>query len=122
MNTDNGVRLTSNLWLNHAEDKFLGSDRVNLLEKIDELGSISKAARAVGISYKTAWETVNLVNNMARKPLVDRLTGGKGGGGTTLTVEGKKVVTWFKIIQEDHNKFMENLEDRLGDTIERLFV
>jgi molybdate transport system regulatory protein len=121
MNTDNEVRLIGNLCFYRAESKFLGSDRVNLLEKIDELGSISKAARAVGISYKTAWETVNLVNKMAGKPLVDRLTGGKGGGGTTLTAEGKKVVTWFKIIQEEHNKFMENLEDRLGDT-DRLFV
>jgi molybdate transport system regulatory protein len=110
------IGLTGNLWLNRAENKFLGGDRINLLEKIDELGSITKAAKAVGISYKTAWDTINMINNLAEKPLVDRLTGGKGGGGTSLTAEGKKVIKQFKTIQEEHRKFLDNLEDRLGDT------
>ena len=109
-------RSFGNLWLNRAENKFLGGDRINLLEKIDELGSITKAAKAVGISYKNAWDTINLINNLAEKPLVDRLTGGKGGGGTSLTAEGKKVINQFKTIQEEHRKFLKNLEDRLGDT------
>jgi molybdate transport system regulatory protein len=108
--------LSGSLWLNRAEHKFLGGDRINLLVKIDELGSITKAAKAVGISYKTAWETVNLINNLAEKPLVDRLTGGKGGGGTSLTVEGKRIVTQYQTIQEEHRKFLDNLEGRLGDT------
>lgn len=110
------VGLTGNLWFNHAKNKFLGADRINLLEMIDELGSISKASRAVGISYRNAWDTVNLINNMAEKPLVDRLAGGKGGGGTRLTAEGKKVVAQFKTIQEEHRKFLDSLESRLGDT------
>jgi molybdate transport system regulatory protein len=94
----------------------LGGERIALLEKIDELGSITKAAKDVGISYKTAWDTINMINNLAEKPLVDRLTGGKGGGGTSLTAEGKRVVNQFKTIQEEHRKFLNNLEDRLGDT------
>jgi len=112
----NSIGLTGNLWLNRAENKFLGGDRIHLLEKIDELGSITKAAKDVGISYKTAWDTINMINNLAEKPLVDRLTGGKGGGGTSLTAEGKKVIEQFKTIQEEHRKFLDNLEGRLGDT------
>jgi len=108
--------LSGSLWLNRADDKFLGGDRITLLEKIHELGSITKAAKAAGISYKTAWDTVNLVNNLSEKPLVERLTGGKGGGGTSLTAEGKKVITQFKAMQEEHRKFLSNLEGRLGDT------
>lgn len=108
--------LTGNLWLNRAENKFLGGDRISLLEKIDELGSITKAAKAVGISYKTAWDTINMINNLAEKPLVDRSAGGKGGGGTILTAEGKKVINQFKTIQEEHRKFLDNLEESLGDT------
>ncbi len=115
-NAKNSIGLTGNLWLNRAENKFLGGERIYLLEKIDELGSITKAAKAVGISYKTAWDTINMINNLAEKPLVDRLTGGKGGGGTSLTGEGKKVVEQFKTIQEEHRKFLDNLESRLGDT------
>lgn len=114
--SQNSTGLSGNLWLNRAENKFLGGDRIYLLEMIDELGSITKAAKAVGISYKTAWDTVNLINNLAEQPLVDRLAGGKGGGGTSLTAEGKKVVEQFKTIQEEHRKFLDNLEGRLGDT------
>ena len=75
------IGLYGNLWLNRADNKFLGGDRINLLENIDELGSITKAAKAVGVSYKTAWDTINMINNLAEKPLVDRLAGGNGGGG-----------------------------------------
>ncbi|MDD2900351.1 MAG: TOBE domain-containing protein [Desulfuromonadaceae bacterium] len=114
--TENSRALTGSLWLNRAESRFLGGDRILLLEKIDELGSITKAAKDVGISYKTAWDLINMINNLAEKPLVDRLTGGKGGGGTSLTAEGKKIVAQFKTIQEEHRKFLDNLEGRLGDT------
>jgi len=103
------------LWLHRNDHRFLGDDRIVLLEKIDELGSITRAAKAAGISYKTAWDTVNTINNLAEKPLVDRLTGGKGGGGTSLTAEGKKIVTQYKTIREEHRKFLDNLKDRLGD-------
>ena len=115
-NDKNSVGLAGALWLNRADNKFLGGDRIELLEKIDELGSITKAAKAAGISYKTAWDTINMINNLAEKPLVNRLTGGKGGGGTSLTAEGKKVINQFKTIQEEHRKFLKNLENRLGDT------
>ncbi len=104
------------LWLNRNDHRFLGDDRIELLEKIGELGSIRRAAQAVGIIYKNAWDTINMVNNLAEKPLVDRLTGGKGGGGTNLTPEGKKVITQYKTIREEHRKFLDNLEGRLGDT------
>ena len=113
-NPDTGI--SGSLWIHRRQSEFLGGDRINLLEKIDELGSITKAAKAVGISYKTAWDTINMINNLAEKPLVDRLAGGKGGGGTSLTAEGKKVINQFKTIQEEHRKFLGNLEDRLGDT------
>ena len=84
------LSLTGNLWFYRAEHKFPGGNQIVLLEKIYELGFITKAAKAVGISYKTAWDTVNTINNLAEQPLVDRPTGGKGGGGTSLTAEGKK--------------------------------
>jgi molybdate transport system regulatory protein len=110
------LSLTGNLCFNRAEEKFLGGNQIALLEQIDALGSITKAAKAVGISYKTAWDAVNTINNLADKPLVDRLTGGKGGGGTSLTAEGKKVIAQFNIVQGELRKVLDNLENRLGDT------
>ncbi len=99
----NSVGLAGNLWL-------------NLLEKIDEHGSIAKAAKAVGISNKTAWDMLHKINNLAEKPLVDSATGGKGGGGSRLTAEGKKIINQFNTIQEAHREFLYHLEKRLGDT------
>jgi molybdate transport system regulatory protein len=91
--------LSGGLWFHLAEHKFLGGDRIQLLQKIDELGSISKAAKATGVSYKTAWEMMRTINNLARKPLVDPLAGGKGGGGTCLAAEGKKILEQYIMIQ-----------------------
>ena len=110
------IGLEGSIWFQKAENRFLGGDRIALLEKIDELGSISSAAKAAGISYKTAWHLVNMMNNLSEKPLVERMTGGKGGGGTILTREGKKTIEQFRIVQEEHRKFLQNLEERLGNT------
>lgn len=110
------VALDGNLWFTRAESRFLGGDRFLLLEQIDELGSITKAAKAIGVSYKTAWEMVNQINNLAAAPLVDRATGGKGGGGASLTAAGRDVLEQFRVVQEEHRKFLKNLDLRLGDT------
>lgn len=109
------VQVTGSIWLDKAEKSFLGSDRIELLEKIQALGSITRAAKAVGISYKTAWEIVDAMNNLADKPLVVRVTGGKGGGGTHLTPEGQKLISSFKIVQEEHKVFLENVAHKIDD-------
>ena len=109
-------KVSGSVCFSRQEREFLGASQVVLLRAIAETGSITKAARFAGISYKTAWDTVNSVNNLADKPLVERIAGGKGGGGTTLTAEGNKVIEQFAVIQEEHSKFLDNLEERLGDT------
>lgn len=54
-------------------------DRVALLEKVAELGSISAAAKAAGVSYKGAWQAIEALNNLSDTPVVERLVGGSGG-------------------------------------------
>ncbi|HML76796.1 TOBE domain-containing protein [Geobacter sp. 60473] len=107
------MEVAGTLWLHKADRKFLGSDRIALLEKIREYGSITKAAKAVGLSYKTAWDMVNHLNNMADRPLVERTAGGKGGGGTRLTREGTELIEQFSIIQEEHRRFLDTISERL---------
>ncbi|NTW54502.1 MAG: TOBE domain-containing protein [Chlorobaculum sp.] len=114
--TQDPIGIDGTIWFQKSQNRFLGGDRIALLEKIDELGSINSAAKAAGISYKTAWHFVNMMNNLSEKPLVDRMTGGKGGGGTVLTREGRQVIEKYRIVQEEHRKFLDNLEERLGDT------
>lgn len=98
-----------------AEQDFLGLSRIELLEKIDQLGSITKAGKAQGISYKTAWEQVDALNNLAEKPLVMRMAGGRGGGGTCLTDEGKEVVRRYRAIQAEHERFLAALSEHLDE-------
>ena len=66
--------------------------RIRLLQAIGEFGSITSAAKKVGLSYKAAWEAVDTMNNLSRMPLVTKITGGRGGGGTTLTLFGAEMV------------------------------
>ncbi len=111
------IGITGELFFNPSEQKLFRGSRIHLLEKIEELGSINKAAKAVGLRYTTAWTTVKLINNMAEQPLVNRLVGGKGGGGTNLTPAGKKIVTKFRIIQEEQQNFMIRLENRFAEEV-----
>ncbi len=109
------INVSGKIWLHKADREFIASDRIALLEKIRELGSITKAAKAVGISYKTAWEIIDAINNLADKPLVVRMTGGRGGGGTFLTREGAEVINNFRIIQKEHEKFLGKVAEKIDD-------
>lgn len=66
--------------------------RIDILRQIGELGSISKAARAVGVSYKAAWQAVDTLTNLAGVALLDRAVGGRGGGGALLTDAGRQLL------------------------------
>ena len=83
--------------------------RITLLEAILACGSISSAAKKVGLSYKAAWEAVDLMNNLSHKPLVVRVTGGSGGGGTTLTSLGEEVVKNYAVLKLEYERFLKRL-------------
>ena len=73
--------------------------RIALLQHIAEQGSITRAAKSAGLSYKAAWDAIDELNNLAQKPLVERSVGGKGGGGAKLSSEGgfsgsKSRISW----------------------------
>lgn len=109
------LEVSATLSFKKTDMDFLRSDRIALLEQIDESGSINKAAKLAGMSYKTAWDSINAMNNLSEKPLFIRTAGGKSGGGTTLTEEGKELVRKYRLIQREHEKFLTNLEDKMLD-------
>ena len=79
------MKLEGQFWFSHQGRRLAGQDRIELLACIAETGSISKAAKAAGMSYKTAWDAVDAMNSSSDQPLVERAAGGRGGGGTRLT-------------------------------------
>jgi len=85
---------------------FGGSRRIALLHAIGEHGSITQGAKAVGLSYKAAWDAVDAMNNLAGEPLVLRSPGGKGGGGTALTERGKALVEGFLFMEDAQRRFV----------------
>lgn len=109
------MELAGNVSILKETGEALGGDKIGLLEKIAEYGSITRAAKAVGLSYKTAWDYVKFMNNVSARPLVVRTAGGKGGGGTVLTDAGKEVIEHYRIIRQEHRKFLDNLAEKLGN-------
>jgi molybdate transport system regulatory protein len=77
----------------------IGPGKIELLETIHRSGSISAAGRAMEMSYKRAWDLVDEMNMLFGRPLVAAQTGGKHGGGASLTPFGTTVVTRFRAIE-----------------------
>jgi molybdate transport system regulatory protein len=83
--------------------------RIELLRHIAEQGSITRAAKSAGMSYKGAWDAIDELNNIA--PLVDRSIGGKGGGGARLSPEGERVLRLYQKLQALQAQVLEAAED-----------
>ena len=107
--TRKNMELASTLSFEMFGEPFLLEKRIRLLHAIKEHGSISKAAKAVPMSYKSAWEAVDVMNALSPEPIVYRETGGKDGGGTTVTVYGEKLLETYALLKEEHTRFLERL-------------
>jgi molybdate transport system regulatory protein len=100
-------------WLNVGGKGFLGQGRIELLERIEAVGSIAAAARAMGMSYKAAWDAIDAMNNLADEPLLIRQVGGRHGGGTRLTEHGQRVIAHYRAAEHEYRYFMSVLRERL---------
>lgn len=107
--------LQGRFWINKSEHNFLGQGRIELLINIGKSGSITKAAKAMKMSYKAAWDTIDAINNLSEHPLVESSKGGKGGGGTHLTDYAKELINTYEILQEEHRHFLDNLSKRINE-------
>jgi len=105
---------TSSLVLNKDEELFLNAQKVLLLENIRDFGSLSKAAKASGITYKTAWSWIDTMNNLAPLSLVEKVSGGKGGGGTVITSYAKKMMRAYDEVHALEAKHLASLQANLN--------
>jgi molybdate transport system regulatory protein len=90
--------------IDFSENCSIGPGKVELLESIRTLGSLSGAARKLKMSYRYAWLLLNNLNTSFREPVVRASTGGKSGGGTTLTAFGEKLVSTYRNFEQEVEK------------------
>jgi len=109
-------KLMGKLLIETALGTFLGERRILLLEAIDKLGSISQAAKVVPISYKAAWDAVDDMNNVAPEPLVNRVAGGRHGGGTELTAYGRRLIAFYRALEKESQVALARLTSNLAQS------
>jgi len=103
------IALAGSIWFSSGDQKWGSEKRMALLAAIDHEGSITAAAKRVGLSYKAAWDAVDTMNNLAGEPLVNRSTGGSRGGGATLTARARELINLYQALSREHERFMAQL-------------
>lgn len=109
-------RLTPRLRFKDGSTLVLGPGRIDLMEAIGQTGSISAAARAMGMSYRRAWLLVEALNLAFAHPVVESVAGGQRGGGARLTETGLAVVAAYRRMEQkaqdamaDEQTFLDSL-------------
>lgn len=92
-------RVQFRLRISKGDDIAIGPGKIDLLEAIARSGSITAAAKALGMSYRRAWLLVHMMNRCFESPVVDAETGGPRGGGTRLTPLGEEVIRCYRRIE-----------------------
>ncbi len=100
-------RVNGSLWLEFEGARFFGPGRVELLERIDQTGSINQAAKQMRMSYKKAWEMVTEFNTQAQNPLVIVQAGGEKGGGSVITKEARELIAYHKKLRVRFSAFLD---------------
>ena len=90
---------------------FADPRRISLLKQVRATGSISQGAKLAGISYKSAWDAINEMNQLSEETIVDRATGGKGGGGATLTRYGERLLQLYDLLAQIQQKTFDVLKE-----------
>jgi molybdate transport system regulatory protein len=103
-----GDQIHARFWLISADKNgYLGVGKVLLMELINELGSISQAAKRLGMSYKRAWSLIEEVNKVGSQPYVIKEVGGAGGGHATLTEAGQQAIEQYRALETEFRQFIE---------------
>lgn len=109
------LALEGSLWVTFDGSLLGDPGRMALLQAIADQGSITKAARSLGLGYKTAWEAIDAMNALSGRPLVERVVGGRGGGSTRLTAHGQRLAERYARIDAVHRRFLALLDDTAMD-------
>jgi molybdate transport system regulatory protein len=102
--------------LRSQDSPAVGRDRIRLLEAVAREGSITAGAKAVGLTYKAAWDALDAMANLFGQPLLSKRAGGRAGGGASLTRTGVRVIESFGRLEAEMARVLRALEPDLADT------
>lgn len=102
------------LWLEESNKKIFGQGPMELLKKIDELGSLRKAAIYMNMSYSKAWNLVKELEESLSLEILEKKIGGQQGGGSSLTEEARSLIYTY-------SKFLEEADQKLNEVFKKHF-
>ncbi|HRX57500.1 MAG TPA: LysR family transcriptional regulator [Eubacteriales bacterium] len=88
-----------------GEDKCFGPGVADLLERVDRLHSLRKATMEMGMAYSKAWRIVKVAEENLGFPLLNSVTGGKGGGGAELTPDAKRFLLSYRKFEQSVRQY-----------------
>jgi molybdate transport system regulatory protein len=107
---DEGHAITASVAFKRGISPRVSLERVALIEAVDELGSITAAAKRLGLSYKGAWDIVQALNNLFETPVIEAAPGGRTGGAARVTPRGREVARAFRRVQDEIEAALAKLE------------
>jgi len=102
------------LWLEESNKKIFGQGPMELLKKIDELGSLRKASIHMNMSYSKAWNLIKDLEDSLSLEILDKKIGGQQGGGSSLTEEARNLI-------DAYSNFSEEADRNLSEIFEKYF-
>ena len=109
--------LTLRFRVDFAEQCSVGLGKVELLEQIGRSGSLSQAARDLGMSYRRAWLLLADLNDSFDRPVASLSVGGAGGGGARLTAFGEHLVAAYRRLEAGVQPLAKNLLREFGNRV-----
>ncbi|MBU1122862.1 MAG: LysR family transcriptional regulator [Candidatus Omnitrophota bacterium] len=101
------MQIKIKFWIEKNNKNIFGKGKSLILKAIEETGSLNKASKKLDISYRRLWSYITYAEKRLGKPLIQKVKGGKDGGGTTLTDYGKELLNKFNVIEKEINIFTE---------------
>lgn len=101
------MKVKFKIWFEKNGGVAFAEGRRMLLEAVDRLGSLNAAAKEMGMSYRAAWGKIKATEKALSIKLLEVTTGGKGGGGATLTPDAKELISKYKKYTDRMTNLME---------------
>lgn len=102
------MEIRSKLWVEVDGKPVFGRGRRFLLEGIDKFGSINQTAKEIDISYRKAWGYIKAMEERLGIKLVERQTGGKNGGGATITENARRFLKQYEALEKGIQEFVDD--------------